>query len=185
MCREKGLDTLVDAFVLLKKRDSAKNLRLHVGGGCGPGDESYVEQQRRKLAQAGLAADVQFFPNVDHAQKIAFYEGLTVFSTPALYGEAFGLYLIEALAAGVPVVQPNHAGFPEIIEATGGGVLCEPGSPKSLADAIEELLRDPARGHELGIRGQDAVKHSFTIEQMGGYFIAALESLREQPAAPQ
>jgi glycosyltransferase involved in cell wall biosynthesis len=183
MCREKGLDTLVDAFVFLKQRDNTKNLRLHVGGGCGPGDEPFVEQQRRKLAQAGLTSDVQFFPNVDHAQKIAFYEGLTVFSTPALYGEAFGLYLIEALAAGVPVVQPRHAGFPEIIEATGGGVLCEPGSPKALADAIEDIIRDPARARELGVRGQDAVKHSFTIERMGVNFVAALQNLSAKPVA--
>lgn len=183
MCHEKGLDTLVDAFVFLKQRDNTKNLRLHVGGGCGPGDEPFVDQQRRKLAQAGLTSDVQFFPNVDHAQKIAFYEGLTVFSTPALYGEAFGLYLIEALAAGVPLVQPRHAGFPEIIEATGGGVLCEPGSPKSLADAIEDLIRDPARARELGVRGKDAVKRSFTIEQMGVNFVAALQDLSAKPVA--
>jgi glycosyltransferase involved in cell wall biosynthesis len=177
MCREKGLDTLVDAFVLLKQRDSTKNLRLHVGGGCGPGDEPFVEQQRRKLAQAGITSDVQFFANVNHAQKIAFYEDLTVFSTPALYGEAFGLYLIEALAAGVPVVQPRHAGFPEIIEATGGGVLCEPGNAKSLADAIEELLRDPDRARELGVRGRDAVRQFFTVEQMGVNFTGALQGL--------
>jgi glycosyltransferase involved in cell wall biosynthesis len=183
MCREKGLDTLVDAFMLLKQRDSARNLRLHVGGGCGPGDESFVEQQQRKLAQAGLAADVEFFPNVDHAAKIAFYEGLTIFSTPALYGEAFGLYLIEALAAAVPVVQPRHAGFPEILAATGGGVLCEPGNPQALADAIETLLRDPARARELGHRGRDAVRQHFTIEQMAGNLVAALGELSSKPAA--
>src|SRR6185295_10367151 len=90
MCREKGLDTLVDAYVLLKKRARTRHLRLHVGGGCGPGDESFVEHQRRKLAEAGVLADTQFFPNVDHAAKLAFYRGLSIFSTPALYGEAFG-----------------------------------------------------------------------------------------------
>ncbi len=175
MCREKGLDTLVDAYLLLKKRDAGKNLRLHVGGGCGPTDEPFVEAQRRKLREAGAMDDAQFFPNVDHAGKIAFLRNLTVFSTPALYGEAFGLYVIEALAAGVPIVQPRHAAFPELLEATGGGVLCEPGDPKSLADGIESLLRDPKRARDLGAAGRDVVAREFSIETVATKTLSAFE----------
>ena len=175
MCREKGLDTLVDAYLLLKKRDAGKNLRLHVGGGCGPTDEPFVEAQRRKLREAGAMDDAQFFPNVDHAGKIAFLRSLTVFSTPALYGEAFGLYVIEALAAGVPIVQPRHAAFPELLEATGGGVLCEPGDPRSLADGIESLLRDPKRARDLGARGRDVVAREFSIETVATKTLSAFE----------
>jgi glycosyltransferase involved in cell wall biosynthesis len=183
MCPEKGLATLVDAFVLLKQRPAAKNLHLHIGGGCGPNDEPFVEQQRRKLKDAGLIGDVKLFPNVDHATKLAFYAGLTVFSTPALYGEAFGLYVIEALAAGVPVVQPRHAGFPEILEATDGGVLCEPGDATSLADAIETLLREPAHARELGDRGRKAVHRLFTIEQMAANLAKTCQGLVERKAS--
>jgi len=175
MCRDKGLDMLVDAYVLLKRREGGKNLKLHVGGGCGPGDEAFVAEQRRKLSDAGVLGDVRFFPNVDHAGKIAFLHGLTVFSVPALYGEAFGLYVIEALAAGVPVVQPRTASFPELIEATGGGVLCEPGDARSLADAIENLLGDPQRARRLGARGSEAVRNEFSIEGMARRFAEALE----------
>ena len=175
MCREKGLDTLVDAYLLLKKRDAGKNLRLHVGGGCGPTDEPFVEAQRRKLREAGAMDDAQFFPNVDHAGKIAFLRNRTVFSTPALYGEAFGLYVIEALAAGVPIVQPRHAAFPELLEATGGGVLCEPGDPKSLADGIESLLRDPKRARDLGAAGRDVVAREFSIETVATKTLSAFE----------
>ena len=175
MCREKGLDTLVDAYLLLKKRDAGKNLRLHVGGGCGPTDEPFVEEQRRKLREAGAMDGAQFYPNVDHAGKIAFLRSLTVFSTPALYGEAFGLYVIEALAAGVPIVQPRHAAFPELIEATGGGVLCEPGDPKALADGIESLLRDPKRARELGAAGREAVAREFSIETVAMKTLSAFE----------
>jgi glycosyltransferase involved in cell wall biosynthesis len=176
MCPQKGLDLLVEAFLLLKQRAAGQTLRLHVGGGCGPGDESFVEVQRRKLAKAGALADTQFFPNVDHAAKIAFFEGLTVFSTPAHYGEAFGLYVLEALAAGVPVVQPRHAAFPEVLEATGGGVLCHPHDPAALADAIESLLRDPARAQALGARGREAVVANFTRERMAEDFVAAVQT---------
>ena len=180
MCREKGLDTLVDAYVLVKQRGIAKDLRLHIGGGCGPTDEPFVEEQRRKLAKAGVSDDVQFFPNVDHSQKLAFYHGLFLFSTPALFGEAFGLYLLEAMAAGVPVIQPRHAAFPEIIEATGAGVLCEPGDVKSLADAIDGLLQHPLHARHLGRRGRAAVEKDFTIERMAEQFAQAVSGLKAQ-----
>ncbi len=177
MCREKGLDTLVDAYLLVKQREIAKDLRLHIGGGCGPTDEPFVEEQKRKLAQAGVLDDVSFFPNVDHSQKIAFYQGLFLLSTPALFGEAFGLYLVEAMAAGVPVIQPRHAAFPEIIEATGAGVLCEPGDAKSLADAVENLLLHPLHARHLGRRGRAAVEKDFTIERMAEKFTEAVAGL--------
>ena len=166
MCKEKGLDTLVEAYLLLKQRESGRTLRLHVGGGCGPSDEPFVAEQRSRLAKAGAIEETRFFANVGHAAKIAFYEGLSICSTPALYGEAFGLYVLESLAAGVPVVQPRHAAFPEILEATGGGVLCDPGDPKALADAVEGLLRDPERARRHGRQGREVVRRQFSIERM-------------------
>ena len=178
MCREKGLHTLVDAYVMVKQREIAKELRLHIGGGCGPTDKPFVEEQRGKLAKAGLLDQVSFFPNVDHSQKISFYEGVFLFSVPALFGEAFGLYLIEAMAAGVPVIQPRHAGFPELIEATGGGVLCEPDDVKSLADAIENLLLHPLHARHLGRRGRAAVEKDFTIERMAEKFAEVMAALK-------
>jgi len=183
MCKDKGLDTLVDAYIELRRRDIGKNLRLHVGGGCGPTDEPYVEQQRTKLRAAGVLESVQFFPNVDHAGKLAFFGGLTIFSTPALYGEAFGLYVIEALAAGVPVVQPRHAAFPELVESTGGGVLCEPGSAQSLADAIGSLLQDPERARNLGRTGREAVLRDFGIESVAAKTVQAFEQVVRRKSA--
>lgn len=177
MCREKGLDTLVDAYLLLKQRPLGANLCLHIGGGCGPTDEPFVEEQRSKLREAGVIDSVTFFPNVDHAGKIAFYRGLSVFSTPARFGEAFGLYLLEALAAGVPVVQPRHAAFPELLDATGGGILCEPEDPKSLADEIERLLGTHDQGASYGLRGREAVTKHFTIEVMARNVVEAFRPL--------
>ncbi|MBN2508181.1 MAG: glycosyltransferase family 4 protein [Verrucomicrobia bacterium] len=166
MCPEKGLDTLVDAFLRVKRQPELGHCRLHVGGGCGPGDAPFVRRLRERLAAAGAAPHTRFLPNADRAGKLRFYGELTVFSVPALYGEAFGLYVIEALAAGVPVVQPRHAAFPEILAATGGGVLCEPGDADALAEALSSLLRDPARADELGRNGQRIVREQFTAERM-------------------
>jgi len=184
MCPEKGLDTLVDAYLRLRRRPAGRDLRLHVGGGCGPSDEPFVRGLRRRLEEAGAGDHVRFFPNVDRAGKEAFFRSLTVFSVPALYGEAFGLYLLEAWAAGIPVVQPRHAAFPELVEATGGGVLCAPGDAAALADAVEGLLADPSRLRELGARGLAAVERGFTIEsvavQMAGVFAEAVAARGRQ-----
>ena len=103
MSREKGLEKLVDAFLLLKQRDRVKNLKLRVGGSCGPADQVLVEELRGRLEKAGVGGDVDFVPNPSRAAKLDFLRTLSVFSVPATYSEAFGLYLIEALASGVPV----------------------------------------------------------------------------------
>ncbi len=172
MCPEKGLNTLVEAFILLKQRGKVPRLKLHIGGSCGPGDEAFVKSLRKRLAEAGFIGEVAFFPNLSRVEKITFLEALTVFSAPANYGEAFGLYVIEAMAAGVPVVQPRSGAFPEIIEATGGGLLCESGDPQSLADSIETLLLETSRARALGESGQRAVSERFNVAAM------AKESLR-------
>jgi glycosyltransferase involved in cell wall biosynthesis len=153
MCKEKGLDVMADAFVLLKQRDRIPNVRLKIGGGMGPSDRPLADSIKARFEQLGWGDSVEFCPNLDRAAKQAFMRSLSVFSVPALYGEAFGLYLIEALAAGVPIVQPSVAAFPEIVEATGGGILCEP-RPEALAEALETLLLDPTRARGLGEAGR-------------------------------
>jgi glycosyltransferase involved in cell wall biosynthesis len=176
MCREKGLPLVVDTFIELRRRGRVPDLKLHVGGGCGPSDELVVAEQKRELESVGLLGDARFFPNVTREQKLDFLRGLTVFSTPALYGEAFGLYVIEALAAGVPVVQPRHGGFPEIIEQTGGGLIAEPNA-SALADAIESLLLDPARARALGEAGRKVVQERFSIQAMAGQTVTTYAEL--------
>jgi glycosyltransferase involved in cell wall biosynthesis len=174
MCPAKGLDTVVDAFLILKQRNRVEGLCLHVGGSLSPADEPFVAEQKKKLAR--YEGSYQFFPNVDLAGKQEFYRSLSVMSVPALYGEAFGLYVIEAMACGVPVVQPAVAAFPELIEITGGGVLCEPNSAESLADAAEPLLADVIRARAMGNAGRQSVQSEFTAEAMAKQFIIAMTS---------
>lgn len=176
MCREKGLDLLVETFIELKRRNTVPGLKLKIGGGCGPGDEPLVAQLKEHLRRAGCLDDVSFHPNLTREQKVAFLQSLTVFSVPALYGEGFGLYLIEALAAGVPVVQPRHAAFPELVEAAGGGVIVE-ANAAALAEAIESLLLDPTRAKALGEAGQRAVGERFTMERMAAEVASLAEAL--------
>jgi glycosyltransferase involved in cell wall biosynthesis len=166
MCPEKGLDTVVDAFVELRRRGTLPALKLRVGGGCGPGDLAFVAQQKGKLQAAGLLEDSSWHPNVSREDKITFLASCSVLSVPARTSEAFGMYVIEALAAGTPVVQPRASGFPEMIDATGGGMIYGDNKAFALADALEPLLLDPARLRRLGTTGQQAVRERFTDSVM-------------------
>jgi len=180
MCQAKGLDTLVEAFIKLKARDEFKNLKLRVGGGMGPSDKIFVDNLKSILAKHKCLGDTEFCPNLDRAQKQAFLRSLTVMSTPALYGEAFGLYVIEALASGVPVVQPRHAAFPELIEATKGGLLCEPGNPTALADGIEQLLLDTRKARAMGEAGRNAVLQNFSVERMARDMVEVFQEVSQR-----
>jgi glycosyltransferase involved in cell wall biosynthesis len=166
MCREKGLDTLVEAYLRLRRRNKVPGVRLKIGGGCGPADEPFVTELQAKLEAEGLIEEVEFRPNLSRQGKVSLLQSLSVFSVPALYGEAFGLYLVEAWACGLPVVQPRHAAFPELVELSGGGVLCEPGDPDSLAKGLEELLLDPQKAANLGTAGQLAAANEFSMHRM-------------------
>ena len=146
-------------------------------------DRPFVATARQALAAAGVLADVDFSPNVSREEKLAFFQSLSVFSVPATYGEAFGLFVIEALASGVPVVQPDHGAFGELVAATGGGVLCKPDDPEALAGALEALLRAPERARALGGAGQAAVRERFTVDIMA-QAVAAIcqEAVRNFPS---
>jgi glycosyltransferase involved in cell wall biosynthesis len=170
MCREKGLDQLVGAFIRLKKRNGLGDLKLRVGGSCGPADQKIVDQLRETLAANQVLGDVEFCPNLSHAAKQDFLSSLTVFSVPAPHPEAFGLYLVEALAAGVPVVQPDHGGFSELVASTGGGRLFRARDEEALTDALEVLLRSPEQARALGEAGRAAVRQRFTMEAMAEEF---------------
>jgi glycosyltransferase involved in cell wall biosynthesis len=180
MCREKGLDLLVDAYILLRQRGQLKGLMLKIGGSCSPRDAALVETLKGRLRSAGLEGDAEFCPNLGLGEKLAFLRSLSVFSVPARWGEAFGLYVLEALAAGVPVVQPRSGAFPELIEATGGGALCKPEDPESLAQALETLLLAPERARALGECGRKAVFEKFSARRMAEGMLEVIETLRRE-----
>jgi glycosyltransferase involved in cell wall biosynthesis len=164
MYEPKGLGTLIEAFLLLAPKLPA--LKLAVAGAQVGYDPTYVAHLTAKLAAAKLEARVSWHPNISREEKIQFLESLTALSVPATYGESFGLYVLEALAAGVPVVQPRHAVFPELLAQTGGGFLYDPLTPQALADSLESLLRDPQRAFDLGAEGQKRVFERFSVAVM-------------------
>lgn len=175
MCMEKGLHTLVDAFIMLRERGKVLRAKLRVGGGMGPSDEAFVEGLKNRLASAGLANEVEWAPNLTKEQKQNFFTKLSILSVPAIFGEAFGLYLIEAWAAGVPTVQPPVAAFPELTEASRGGVIARSASAADLAEAMESLLLDEARRLACARQARAAVEARFSSRSMADGILKAFQ----------
>ena len=182
MCKDKGLDTLVDAFIKMKQDNHIPQLRLKIGGGCGPGDEPFVGRLRERLQAKALLSDVEFHPNLNREEKQAFLKSLSVLSVPAQFGESFGFYVIEAMAAGVPVVQPRCASFPELLEATGGGRLYDHEGPESLAAALEGMLHNPSEAKAVGLKAREVVRETFSVEHMARQMIDLLAGLVSNPS---
>jgi glycosyltransferase involved in cell wall biosynthesis len=184
MCPGKGLATLVDAFILLKKSPGAPDARLIVAGSANVADGPFVHAQQAKLRAAGLEAHAEWRPNVSHQAKQDFLRELTLLSVPATYGESFGLYLLEAWASGVPVVQPDHAAFPELIELTGGGMLCKPDDPVSLAQALRRMLDQPEEARRMGQAARRAVLDQFTVDHMADAVLEMCERCAGRSPTP-
>ncbi len=149
--------------------------RLRVSGWLGENNRPFFDEQMRKLRDAGLADEVEHVDCPTHADKVRFLQSLDVLSVPTTYREPKGIYVLEALANGVPVVQPRHGAFPELIDATGGGLLVEPENPAALAAGIRQLLEDVPLRRRMAEDGQKAVQSRFTAEQMARETAAVLE----------
>jgi glycosyltransferase involved in cell wall biosynthesis len=166
ICAEKGLHVLVDAFCHLRQMPDAPPCCLRVSGWLGDHNRAYFEKLQRQLHEAGLAADFEHVESPDHVSKVRFLQSIDVLSVPTTYREPKGIYVLEALANGVPVVQPRHGSFPELIEATGGGVLVEPNHPEDLARGLRRVLENVAHRQEMGQKGKRAVHEHFNAERM-------------------
>src|SRR5262249_48837135 len=115
ICPEKGLHHLVDAFLILSKMPGMPQCRLRVAGWLGQNSRAYFDEQCGKLERAGLIDQFHHDELPDLSSKSRFLQSLDVLSVPTTYREPKGLYVLEAWAHGVPVVQPAHGSFPELI----------------------------------------------------------------------
>lgn len=161
ICPEKGLHILVSAFYTLAKELGKDNVQLHVAGYLGKRDEPYFEELVNQIRVWGLANNFVHYGEVTRTQKIAFLNRLHVFSVPTVYKESKGLSILEALANGVPVVQPRHGTFPEMVNATEGGILVDPDSAEAVAEGIVQLFNDTEKRKHLGKSGKVNVHEKF------------------------
>ncbi|HEX8139623.1 MAG TPA: glycosyltransferase family 4 protein [Pyrinomonadaceae bacterium] len=163
---EKGLHVLAESYRLLRERADLPEARLEVAGYLGPEHADYLKGIEGRFKEWGLAEEFRYRGILDRREKIEFLRGLDVLSVPATYDEPKGIFLLEAMACGVPVVQPRRGAFTEIIERTGGGLLAEPDNPESLAEAILRLYRNPSLAAELGHRGFRQVREHYSVASM-------------------
>jgi glycosyltransferase involved in cell wall biosynthesis len=166
VCPEKGFHVLAEAFRLLRQKPGTESCRLHASGWLGESNRRYFDDEVCRLREAGLTQAFRHVQCPDHSSKVRFLQGLDVLSVPTVYREPKGLYVLEALANGVPVVQPDHGSFPELIEATGGGILVRPEDPAELAETLHQLLLNPAHAAELGRKGRAMVHAHFHADRM-------------------
>ena len=183
ICPEKGFHHIVEAFRLLRQGPDALPCRLKVSGWLGENNRLYYEEQVERLRAADLANDLEHVESPTHADKVRFLQSLDVLSVPTVYREPKGLYVLEALANGVPVVQPRHGSFPELIGATGGGLLVDPDDPAALAAGLRTLLNDAPRRRAMGEAGQKAVFAEFTAEAMARGTAGILARYHQKHAA--
>ena len=180
ICPEKGLHILADAFHQLAERVGSENVKLGVAGYLGKRDAAYFRRVRERIASWGLSDAFSYCGEVSRAEKIAFLNSIHVLSVPTPYREPKGLFILEALANGVPVVQPRHGVFPEWIEQTGGGILVEPHSAEALAAGLLRMMNDHRGREAMGQRGKRAVHQHFSDRDMAD---AMLEVYRRYGAA--
>lgn len=178
LCPEKGLHLLVEAFA----RFHAKHprTRLRVGGYLGERDRLYFEQVRSQAAQLGPSFEFVGSPT-SQAEKVEFLKSLDVLSVPTVYREPKGLSILEALANGVPVVQPAHGAFPELLESTQGGLLFEPGNLDDMIAKWESLLLDPNERLRLARAGQAKVREFYSSQEMTDQSWRLFDSLIRRP----
>ena len=172
-----GFGLFVNAFIELHRDPQFADVRMKATGGMT--NKSYVNRQRRRLRAAGLEARVEIDPDAFQNERAGFIRSLTLLSSPVPAGEAFGTYVIEAMAAGVPVVEPAVGAYPEIFEKAGCGVLCPVADAKTLAAAWAGLLTDAQRLADEGRRGREAVSRYFNLERMAREAVAYYEELRK------
>jgi glycosyltransferase involved in cell wall biosynthesis len=162
---EKGVHHLVDAFIELAAQEQHADLHLHVAGWLGESNRSYFDELVERIESAGLSDRFQYHGSPDLEGKVKFLQSLHLLSVPTDYEEPKGLFVLESLASGVPVVQPNHGAFGELVRSTRGGVTFAPGDKDELCQSIQRLKLDEPTRSELAQLGFHEVhaKHSIDI----------------------
>jgi glycosyltransferase involved in cell wall biosynthesis len=180
MNAENGLDILVDAFILLKKEKRFEDVHLHVTGGSTGEDLHFIKEQKRKLEENGIRIYAHFWEGFEMQHRRHFLKRMMMISVPVRNGEAFGIYLSEAMASGIPVVQPALGAFPEIVNTAGGGIIYQPNTPEALSNALKELLDNPKTINKLSLEARASVENHFDINRQAEKMVKVYEEIMEK-----
>lgn len=179
---EKGLHVLAEAYRILRKQGLLPDARLEAAGYLAPEHRNYLSEIEKEMNEAGLAEEFTYHGVLDRPQKISFLQSLNLLSVPATYNEPKGLFLLEAMACGLPVVQPRRGAFTEIVEKTGGGVLVAPDDVESLAKGILEVATNAELAEALSESGFSKVRELYSVARMADRALEAYEAVIRAPA---
>jgi glycosyltransferase involved in cell wall biosynthesis len=174
---EKGLHLLVDAFIRLVHSNEFPGLRLIAGGYLSRAYDTYINGIRKTIKDNGLEDRIKLLGTLERAEKLNFFRQIDVFSVPAGYREPKGISILEALASGVPVVQPEHGAYPEWVHATQGGLLHRPHDSADLAEKLAILLRDADLRKQMGAQARQAAWEKFSSERMAAATLEVFQRL--------
>lgn len=146
--KRKGFLNLLEAFVKLKP--DYPHLRLRMVGPFAPKEGELYQ----KIAQAQHVTDIEFVGYVSPDRLPGFYHQADIFCAPSIGFESFGIVLLEAMAAGLPIVASNIAGYRSLLTDGQEGLLTPPGQPDVLAGALRQLIDSPQQRQEMGQRGR-------------------------------
>jgi phosphatidylinositol alpha-mannosyltransferase len=142
----KGLIHLLKAYHRLRKRHVDARL-LVVGAGA------KLREYRRYVGLRGIR-DVEFLGRVDDDAKARYFASADIFCAPATGQESFGIVLLEAMAAGVPIVASDIPGYKQVVQRGEQGLQVEPRKPRALAAALYTLAMDPELRDQMGEAGR-------------------------------
>ena len=174
---EKGLHFLCDAYRRLRARDGLPSSRLWAAGYLPPEQKHYLAGIWETLAAWGLSGQFHYFGELNKEGKLNFLKQISVLSVPETFDDPKGLFLLEAMACGIPVVQPRRGAFTEVVETTGGGLLVEPDDPDALAQGLYDLWRDVERRKALGTLAYEGVRKHYGDAQMAESAVSVYRSV--------
>lgn len=169
----KGLEVLARAVEHLRAAHPREQIELRVAGWRARKTQPYIDRLRERFG-------FEDWGYLSRAEKVRFLGSLDAFSVPTAYRASKGLYVLEALARGVPVVQPDLGVFPELLAATGGGLLSRPGDSRDLAARLAELLTDRAEARRRADEGRRSVLREFHSDRMASETVEVYRQLGAQ-----
>ncbi len=176
---EKGLHHLVAAWLELVKRPGFEDVQLNVAGWLGEQHIQYKRQLEATIQTAGKADQYRYLGSPALNEKLEILRSFDLLCVPTEFEEPKGLFVLESLAAEVPVVLPSRGAFPELIQSTGGGIIVNapPTDAIKLADGLQQMLGDESRRTAMGRAGRDAVFSRHSIASHAASLLSHLQSL--------
>jgi colanic acid/amylovoran biosynthesis glycosyltransferase len=181
----KGHEYLIQAMAILQEREMSCALRL-------AGEGRLRKELEHQVDTLGLGATISFLGQVPHERILEWYRDgqIDAVVLPSIdlgnnMQEGIPVALMEAMAHGIPVVSTETGGIPELLR-DGAGIMVPPQDPEALADAIQQLIRDPALRVQLGIAGRRRVADHFAVErtvtELSARIEATVGNTRTRPA---